>query len=88
MAIDVKNLVVGRFWDGNNDNIKTGYIDFGILGRIQLCMVRSERNNSRDGSDWSMQLRIDRTMFGILTFVQKQIENVLYEDGNDGTGKA
>ena len=87
MVNEVRNLVVGRFWDGTNENIKTGYIDFGILGRVQMSMVRSDRANTKESSDWCMQLRIDRTLFGSLGFIQKQIENVLFEDEADGTGK-
>lgn len=88
MVNEVKNIVVGRIWDGPNENIKSGYIDFGILGRVQLEMVRSDRTKIKENSDWCMRIRIDRTMFGALGFVQKQIENVLFEDETDGTCKS
>jgi len=83
MAVDVKNVVVGRFWDGTSENTKSGYIDLGILGRIQLQLIRSDRNNSKDSSSWIVTIRADRTLLGALTFIQKNIDSVLFEDEDD-----
>lgn len=78
MEQKTKYIVIGRFWEKDSKSW-SGFLDFGILGRIPVRMFVEEKRNS-DECDLVITIPSDATLFGSMRLLTHQIEEALWND--------
>lgn len=81
MEQKTKYAVIGRFWE-KNSKTWSGFLDFGILGRIPVKMFAEEKRNP-DECDLIVTIPSNATLFGSLKLLTRQIEEALWNDGEE-----
>lgn len=80
---DQKKVVVGRLWEQEN-NSKSGYLEFGLIGRLQILVTPNIKRMGDGNCDFNILMKIDDTPYGMLKNISKNIGDALYEDEDNG----
>lgn len=76
-----KFIIVGRFWkDKYNEGDFQGYIEMGLLGRLDAKMVRNKKKVNDVGAEFCLVLDSHKAPLSMLKYVSLHLKEALYED--------
>lgn len=88
-----KPVVIGRLWEKEKQSRFLGYLEFGVLGRLRIRLIRNTRKDSTEDNDFILLADPEDTPFGMLgelrtagRKLEDKIDQALWEGPDESAG--